>query len=97
MARNDQPPAVGGIEGERFCAERDEFAGELIGGDEVDFAFGRGGGELEKAHGAGLEVKGFRHGGVLPADAFGGVDATKFAVKIPPSKSAAKVPSGRIC
>jgi hypothetical protein len=76
---------MGGIEGERFCAERDEFAGELIAGDEADFAFGRGGvcggGELEKAHCAGLEVKGFRHGGVLPADAFGGVDATKFAGK----------------
>ena len=43
FARNDQPPAVGGIEGERFCVERNEFAGELIAGNEADFAIGRGG------------------------------------------------------
>ena len=38
-------------------------------------------GELEKARGAGLEVEEFRRGGVLPADAFGGVDVTKFSGK----------------
>ena len=81
LARDGQPTAMGGLEGEGFVVEGDELTGKLITGEEEHLAVGRisfggfrGGLELEKANGAGFEMERFCHGGVLPANAFGGVE-----------------------